>query len=464
MNFIKQDLLTLLISLFLFAGCKNNNSIGLDIDANNAIKGDLVNNEVVMSNTVRSTDVSTAGISRYPIGYMDDAVFGKTEASLALTINPPSVNYDFGLSAQLDSVILVLKLDSIAPNFQSLEPTKFYGDTINSVYSIDVHQLSTPVTSFASNTNHPYNSDLLGNFTGKIKPSTPVKITDIVVGKADTLKSVAPQLRIKLSKEFFQGNIVETSTLITTSNAAFVTAFKGLSVSINKTTSSGLGGISFVNLSNANSYLQLVYKKTNDNASIDTVSVNYPIIGAASSTTVSHNYTGTDIQTQLDNPTTQYDVTYAQGLIGVKTKISFPSLKNFTATYGKAAINKAELVVPAVAGSTAYPFGPLVRLSLYRADIAGQPTQLPDHPSATADGTFGGYYDSLNNRYIFVITSYVQSLIDGKLIDYGAYLAPSAPNEFQLAPTATAAGRTVIGANGNTTNKLKLNIYYTKIN
>ncbi|MET4081271.1 hypothetical protein ABIB40_001216 [Pedobacter sp. UYP30] len=469
MNFIKQDLLTLLIGLFLFAGCKSTNNIGLDVDANTAIKGDLVDNQLVTSATVRSADISTAGLSRYPLGYMDDSVFGKTEASLALTVNPPAVNYDFGLSAQLDSVVLVLKLDSIEVGGSAIEPTKFYGDTTNSTYSIDVHQLSNAITIFKSNAPQPYNDEVLGNFTGKIKPTTPIKITNIVAGKADTLKSVSPQLRIKLSKEFFQTNVVEASTFITTSNAAFVTAFKGLSVSINKTSSTGVGGIAFVNLNGTNSYLQLVYKRTNDKATKDTLSVNYPIIGTSSTTTIAHDYTGTDIQTQLDNPATQYDVTYAQGLVGVKTRISFPMLKNFTATYGKAAINKAELVVPASTGTTAYPFGPLARLSLYRSDIAGQPAQLPDHSGIQGDPkdlstAFGGYYDSLKNRYVFVVTNYVQALVDGKLTDYGAFLAPSALNEFQLIPTATAAGRTVIGSNGNAANKLKLNIYYTKIN
>ncbi len=476
MKFIKQDLLTLLIGLFLFAGCKSTNNVGLDVDATTAIKGELIDNQTITSTTVKSADVGTAGLSRYPLGYMDDPVFGKTEASLALTLYPPSVNYDFGNSADLDSVVLVLKLDSAIAGAEDIEPTKFYGDTTNSVYSIDVHQLTSPITNFLSSTNHPFTNLLLGNFTGKIKPNTSLKITDIVTAQPDTLKSVKPQLRIKLDRQFFQDNVVAPSTFVTKSNSAFVTYFKGLSLTINKVSSTGVGGIAFVQLTNANSYLQLVYRRRNDQAGLDTVSVNYPIVSTASGATLTHNYTGTDVQTQLDNPSTQYNVTYAQGLAGVKTKISFPTLKNFTATYGKAAVNRAELVVPAGTGTTGYPFNPLVRLSLYRFDIAGQPANLPDRnlqpineketQRNLGDSGFGGFYDSLSNRYVFVITSYVQDLIDGKTVDYGTFLAPSGllPTEFQLIPTATAAGRTVIGANDNAANKLKLNIYYTKIN
>lgn len=470
MNFKKQDLLTLLIGLFLFAGCKSTNNIGLDVDATTAIKGDLIDNQTVTSTTVRSADIPTAGLFRYPLGYMNDPVFGKTEASLALTFNPPSINYDFGLSADLDSVVLVLRLDSIKQIYKTLEPVKFYGDTTSSVYSIDVHQLSSPVTNFLSSTNQPYNNMLLGNFTGKIKPNTRIKITDIVTAKPDTLKAVKPQLRIKLDRQFFQDNVVSPSTFITTSNSAFVSSFKGLSLTINKTSSTGVGGIAFIQLTNANSYLQLVYHRKNDKATLDTVSVNYPVVAGVSSATIKHDYSGTDIQTQLDNPSTQYNITYAQGLVGVKTKISFPTLKNFIGTYGKVAVNRAELVVPASTGTTAYPFSPLGRLSLYRSDIAGQPAQLPDHSGPRGDQrdlgdlTFGGFYDSLKNRYVFVITSYVQDLIDGNIVDYGTFLAPTGVDEFQLVPTAMAAGRTIVGSNGNAANKLKLNIYYTKIN
>ena len=474
MKFIKQDLLTLLIGLFLFAGCKSTNNIGLDVDANTAIKGELLDNQTVTSSTVKSADVGTAGLSRYPLGYMNDPIFGKTEASIALTINPPSLNYNYGLSPQLDSVILVLRLDSAVVGAKDIEPTKFYGDTVNSIYSIDVSQLDNPVTNFLSNTEQSSSSTLLGNYTGKIKPNTKIKITDIVAGKPDSLKLLPAQIRIKLDKQFFQDNVVLTSNFITTSNAVFVNSVRGLSVRINKTSSSGIGGISFVQLRNSNSYLQFVYKKTNDKATKDTVSVNYPVVASSSSANIKHDYSGTAIQTQLDNPTTQYNVTYAQGLAGVKTRIFFPTLKNFTATYGKVAVNKAELVVPAGAGTTANPFGPLTRLSLYRSDIAGQPAELPDHdggsptvrpdPRNVGDIIFGGYYDSLKNRYVFVVTSYVQDLIDGKLQDYGAFLAPSDLVEFQIMSTAITASRTVIGANNNTANRLKLNVYYTKIN
>jgi len=465
MKFIKQDLLTLLISLFLFASCKNSSSVGLDVDPNSAIQGTLVSDQLVSSQTVKEPDVTTSNLLRYPLGYINDPVFGKTESSVAMTVVPSENSLDF-TAATLDSAVLVLNLDN-----------QFYGDTTSSKYSIDVYQLTNTITKFKSSDVQAHNSTLLGNFNSKIYPNTPIKVTNIVTGGKDTLQTVKAQIRIPLNKAFIQSTILGLPTTGTTTNIKFSDYFKGLYAEINKTSSTGTGGIAFLDFASANSYLQLVYKKTNSSNGIDTLSKKFPIANASGqviTANIKHDYTGTAVQTQLDNPTLQYNVTYLQALAGVKTKISFPNLKNFTTVYGKAIINKAELIVDLSSGTFAYPFNAPQRLSLYRWDIAGQPVNIPDHDQPTQsypgdqralqDPIFGGYYDALNNRYVFNVKAYVQDLIDNKKVDYGTFLAPTSLTEFQVLPSASSAARAVIGSFGNTTNRLKLNIYYTKIN
>ncbi|KQS41329.1 DUF4270 domain-containing protein [Pedobacter sp. Leaf194] len=467
MKFIKQDLLTLLIGLFLFASCKNPTSVGLDVDPNSAIQGTLVSDQPVSSQTVQEPDVNTANLLRYPLGYMTDPVFGKTEASVAMTVYPSELSIDFGTSSILDSAVLVLDLG-----------TQFYGDTTSSRYSIDVYQLANTITKYKSSDVQAHNTALLGNFNSKIYPNTPIKVTEIVTGAKDTLRTLPAQLRIPLNKAFIQSSILSLATTSTSSNLKFADIFKGLYAEVNKTSSTGTGGIAFLDFSTTNSYLQLVYRKTNASNGIDTLSKKFPItnstIGQIVTANIKHDYTGTPVKTQLDNPATQYTVTYLQAVAGLKTKISFPNLKNFTSVYGKALINKAELVVDLSAGSYAYPFNAPQRLSLYRWDIAQQPVNVPDHDQpatnyagdrrALSDAVFGGYYDALKNRYVFNVTSYVQDLIDSKKLDYGTFIAPTSLNEFEVTPSASSAARAVIGSFGNTTNRLKLNIYYTKIN
>jgi len=466
MKFIKQDLLTLLISLFLFASCKNSSSVGLDVDPNSAIQGTLVSDQLVSSQTIKEPDVTTSNLLRYPLGYINDPVFGKTESSVAMTVVPSELSLDF-TAATLDSAVLVLNLDN-----------QFYGDTTSSKYSIDVYQLTNTITKYKSSDVQAHNSTLLGNFNSKIYPNTPIKVTNIVTGGKDTLQTVKAQIRIPLNKAFIQSTILSLPTTGTATNIKFSDYFKGLYAEINKTSSTGTGGIAFLDFASANSYLQLVYKKTNSSNGIDTLSKKFPIAnanGQVITANIKHDYTGTAVQTHLDNPTLQYNVTYLQALAGVKTKISFPNLKNFTTVYGKAIINKAELIVDLSSGTFAYPFNAPQRLSLYRWDIAGQPVNIPDRDQSTQsyagdprafqnDAIFGGYYDALNNRYVFNVKAYVQDLIDNKKVDYGTFLAPTSLTEFQISPSASSAARAVIGSFGNATNRLKLNIYYTKIN
>ena len=461
MKFTKQDLLTLLIGLFLFASCKNPDGVGLDVDPSTAITGTLVTSEV-RSETIAEPAVNTLNLTRYPLGYMVDPTFGITKSSVAMTLSPPtSLTQDFGTSPTLDSAILVLKIDTTA--------NKLYGDTTSSLYSIDVYQLANKITTYKSSDAQPHNAQLLGNVKKKLYPNTPFKIYDVIPAKTDTLKSVKAQIRIPLDKTFIQQQIVNLAATNFTSNAKFIDYFKGLYAEVNKNTSTGTGGVAFLKLSD--SYLQLVYKKTNSTSGVDTVSVNFPV---ASSTTapatakIEHDYTGTAVATQLNNPPTTanptpYTITYTQGLVGLKTKISFPQLTSFTNTYGKVVVNKAELVVDLSAGTSAYPFTPAPRLALYRWDIASQPTTTPDY-SANNPGILGGYFDSLKNRYIFIVTNYVQGLIDKTVTDYGTFISATGVDVFQITPSAVNADRSVIGTGTNSTNKVKLNIYYTKIN
>ncbi|WP_316830680.1 DUF4270 domain-containing protein [Pedobacter aquatilis] len=466
MKFIKQDLLTLLIGLFLFASCKNPTGVGLDVDPNSAIQGTLVSDQPITSQTVQEPAISTSALSRYPLGYMTDPVFGKTESSVAMTVYPSELSLDFGTSPVLDSAVLVLNLS-----------TQFYGDTTSSKYSIDVYQLTNTITNYKSSDVQAHNSQLLGNFNSKIFPNTPIKVTDIVVGAKDTMRTVPAQIRIPLNKAFIQSTILSLPTTGTSSNVKFAEYFKGLYAEINKTSSTGTGGVAFLDFASTSSYLQLVYKKTSSTSGIDTVSKSFPITATTTqlvAANIKHDYTGTPVKTQLDNPATQYNVTYLQAVAGVKTKISFPNLKNFTSVYGKAVINKAELVVDLSTGTFGYPFNAPQRLSLYRWDIAEQPVNVPDHDQsgtnytgdsrAFTDAIFGGYFDSINNRYVFNVTSYVQDLIDKKKTDYGTFIAPSSLSEFDITPSGSSAARAVIGTFGSTTNRLKLNIYYTKIN
>lgn len=476
MKFIKLDLLTLLIGLFLFASCESTSTIGLEVDPTVALQGDLIDTLTISSRTQLEDITETSGALRHPFGFLKDPIFGTTEASLAMVVNlPGNTTTNFGSSPVLDSAVLVLNYGG-----------QFYGDS-TATYSVNVHQLNDNIStleSFLSNKDYSFSSTVLGSKTGKIYPTTSYKVTDVVLGKADTLRTVTPQMRITLDKTFIQDNILNVNSENLKFNENFVRLFRGLKIQINKSASTGNGGLMFFDFAGANSSLALYYKKSNVTTSgIDTVSVNFPITTTSNpiAATIKHDYTGTEIATQLANPNTQYATTFLQPLAGLKNRISFPYLRKFASELGKVAINKAELVIDLSSGSDVIPYNAAPRLALYRYDIAERRQNLPDNNPQTQNNpggdprypinqlySFGGVFDPVKKQYIFNITLYIQDLIDGKTQDYGTFLAPTPINEFNRFPSISTGARSVIGSfKKNPTagdNTMKLNIYYTKIN
>ena len=466
MKFHKLDLLTLLISLFLFASCENTSNIGLQIDPNSALEGKLVDTLTISSRTMMDDVVATNNLTRYPLGILKDPTFGSTESSLVMALGLPNASYTFGTTPSIDSAVLVLNYS-----------TEFYGDSTQ-FYTFNVRQLANNISndeSYLSNKSYPVENLVLGTKTTRLFPNTKIKINDIVIGAKDTLKAVSPQIRIKLDKDFIQEYIVNVSESALKSDAFFKSYFKGFQVEVSN--AGGNGAMLFVDLAGGNSNLSLYYKKTNTvttPASIDTVTAAFPVGGTLNraAVTVKHNYTGTPIETQLKNPNTQYSQTYLQPLVGLKNKITFPTLPQFSAAVGKVVVNKAELIIDLIPGTDIKPFDAAPRLALYRYDIAEQRTNLPDNSLQTDirgldPSIFGGYFNAVKKQYVFVVTSYIQDLMNNKTKDYGTFLAPTPTNEFLFTPSLSSAARAVIAGQNKSaasgTPNMKLNIYYTKV-
>ena len=487
MKFSKLDLLTLLISLFLFSSCKDSSTIGLNLDDSNKITGTLNDTVTVTLNTVLDEPTSTSGLARYPLGYMKDATFGTTEASIAMAVNLPSGAFTLGAApTSIDSAILVLPFDTSAASSVAgaqYRAKPFYGDS-TAVYTITVSQLNTSIktySSYLSSQVYP-SGDVLGTFTGSIKPTTHVKIISIIDAAPDTALVTVPELRIKLNTAMIQSKILALDSLLLTTDYKFNAAFRGLKITASTTGTNG--GIMFLNFASANSNLEIYYKHQNATTTtkIDTVAAKFPIITTTNpvAATITHNYTGTPIAAQLAAPGV-YQTTYLQAMSGIRNKITFPSLATLKAKIGSnIIINKAELVIDSSDPADSIPFKIAPRLLLYKLDIAGQRANVPDNNAysssantggdlrpATSGVPFGGYYNFTKKSYAFSVTNYVQDIIDGKLIDYGTYLAPIAydalpsyPNPY---PLANNASRVVIGSFNNTSNrKIRLNIYYVK--
>jgi hypothetical protein len=460
MKLFKLDLLTLLISLFILSSCQDTESIGLDVDPATEIRGSLIDTITINASTVVEDSIITNTLEQYPLGYLNDPIMGKTSASIgmSLTLDPPGLS--FGTNPVLDSAVLVLYYGR-----------EFHGDS-TSKFQIEVRQLSNviPESSPQYNTKTiASNSQILGSKFSSFNLKDSVKVTELVKGKPDVQKSKAPHLRIQLDKNFISNNLLNANASTLVSNLELNKALKGLYLSVNNAQTTGKGGIAFFNLTDS-SRLEVYYKSENGTAT-DTTLQKFPIKNNLSPVVANfkHDYTGTAIQTQLNNPNTKFDNTFVQGLAGLRTKLNFPHLDKLK-SLGNITINKAELVVSVVGGTD--QFKPAQRLLLYQTDIAKQRQLIQDfgiNPVISlTDLDFGGFYDSKNKRYKFVITTYIQDMLRGRTKQYDTYIAPVLINYNRQSgpvPSGATATSAVIGSGkAGVSYKMKLNIIYSKIN
>ncbi|RYY26756.1 MAG: DUF4270 family protein [Sphingobacteriaceae bacterium] len=472
MKFVKTDLLTLLISLFILSGCKKPDAVGLAIDPSEVINGTLLDTVSIATNTLRDDSVITsnltnsAGIPISPLAYCRDPELGITEANVAMSISTPNqlaFTRPTG-TVTVDSAVLVLRY---APN-------GFYGDTASTKYQLNVYQLTEQplALNYYNTKSWTYNPTQLGTRNFNARPKDSVSILQIVTGAADVRRRVAPQIRIPVNTAFVRNNILLTDSLKLIGTEAFKRYFKGLYLTFDKAQTTGAGGNFYLRTDSCQ--LNIYYKKTSSAGVIDTVMASFPAAGYYASQ-IKHDYTGTVIPAALNN-TKSAGIVYMQGLAGLRTKIAFPSLAtSVRQQIGNATLNRAELIVTPVAGTQIYPFLPAPKLTMYRYNIAKQRTYIPDYYYSSQydfdkryiQNAFGGLYNPTKNEYHFVITGYITDLIAGKTIDYGTFLAPvdyyntNIVYQYSAAGATQAAGRVIAGGDKTSAYKMKLNIIYT---
>ncbi len=463
MKYIKLDLLTLLISLFIFSSCEKTGTIGLDIAPEDSLKSVFTDTITVNALTTKEDSVITSNISQNPFGFLTDPVFGTTEANLALALNLPSDNYSFGTSPSLDSAVLVLKYGD-----------EFYGDSLASNYAISIHQLksvfNTSKSYYNTNTWGDYSTEPVIGSVNNVKRfawNDSTSITAIIKGGPDKpATKVAPQIRIRLSSDFINNYFLSANAKSKlTNNATFSAFLKGLFVTINKNGSTGAGGIIFFNLQSTVSALEVYYKTPNGSA-IDTNVATFKAVGASQ---IKHSR-GTIIQAQLNNPNPDPPVVYVQPLAGLRTKLHFPFIKGLKKD-GNISVNKAELVVT-VTDADDNIFKPAPRLTLYQLDIAGQRKPVPDNAIGIDnrfldERIFGGFYNATTKTYTFNITSYIQDLINKPIDQYDTFIAPidlPLTGRANISPAATTAARAILGGKNHPQSPIKLKITYTRPN
>jgi len=422
----KSFLFIILTAAFLFTlnGCEDAVETGLNLlpteDQINTVYSDTttVTTLTMLEDTLRADELSAQ-----LLGSDLSPTFGLSVASVFTQVNLEGTPA-FGLQPVADSLVLILAYSG------------HYGDT-SGIQGVVAYRLTEDMLSaseYYSNNTFAYDANALGSLSYYSRPNTKVAVD------SDT---VAPHIRILLSQALANEIIALNGQSTLSSNAEWLAYFKG--IFLESQTVTYPGAISYFNF--FNSRLTLYFHELND-----TISKNYNFsLTGARVNNFSHDYTGSQVGLQLNDPNTNDSINYLQALAGVKTKITFPYLKHFLDS-GSIAINRAELTIST--GEVTIPYSLPNKTFLVTTSDDGTMIFPIDYYESTS--YYGGDLNSTSNGYKFNIARQLQRYLDGVVSNADFYLI--------ISSSGVEANRAIIRSGKNPADRMKLSIFYTKIN
>ena len=427
--------------------------------------------DVVSKNT--AYDTISVGISdNHVLGYVDDAIFGKTTASINFQIATPTVPFSWGISKDniiVDSIVLCLSYQSTWGD--SISPIKLH------VYSMDPEVIFNNDSAYNNNKVFEKGTELTQFKTAKfVYPYT----LDDVDTTAYYGEVATNQIRIKLDNSFGEQLVGYDSATVYQSDSTFYNSVRGLIVEPEQTQLSK--ALMLVSLTDTATHLS-VYYHSKDNADTLTRRFSPNVLTSASSNTIIRNYQGTQIPSYIASSNTNDDLIFMQSSPGIYSTIQTPGVDLLS----NRIIHRAELLMYQVPDAASDQYLTPPNLFLAALDTSGRRVIIPH--DITYSGTsisnllqFGVAPISGSNgyHYSFDITRYVQGIITNKeklyklalVAPYNQFVSiPVTDTSFYTAPIATPSlntagvGRIRLGggSNGNSAYKMRLHIVYSLV-
>ncbi len=436
-------LLWVTLMVVALAACRRpEDELGRDlIDPRDTLGLVVTDTTTLLAWTVAEAPVKTSGLSRNALGSYMDPRFGMVRASIVSQVRLSTNNVGSGQDNSglvIDSVVLALRFDDASPVYGDLGAQRFTVHEITDLLSVDSIYRVDDVPA-------RLDQDLVRSHSGLITPSPGVRP---VVG-GDTL---APQLRIPLAPAFGQRLLARFGTPDMVDNTAFLNYFKGLLIGVdNPGQLPGQGGILYLNLLLAESKVTLYYRNTLPGVE-DTLRFDLLINeNCVRYTVMEHGHAGA-VEPGLPEAladSTLGSTCYLQALGGLRTRIALPHILDYPAAQLRA-LAKAELLVP-LKGMAPDAMPPSNTLFVFRRNEAGEDLLVPDQ--LTAGLNVGGQLDKDAGVYRFVITRYVQNLLDAGYANTGLSLVPG--------NGGVSVDRTVIGGPQDVEDPMKLVLTFT---
>ncbi len=440
LNTPRSLLLTALAALlFCFPGCrKPTDDIGSDIGVvGGTINSAFTDTFTVKAITVREDSVRTDRTSLAPFGSFFDPYFGITTSSLYLNFSLNQV-FSSGLTGvnQVDSVVLRIRYGS---------PTHF-GDIgkYKGLIRVTAYRLLEKLTvqtgagtGYFSTRNFNVDPNPVGSGMILANPFDSVKVNGV---------NEAPHIRLKLNNSFGFQLLTENPSAFSSTDL-FLDYFKGLFLKVTPADQFGAGGFLYL-LPPANGSRLTVYY--NDSSRINM------LVNPDNSVWVTrheHNYAyALPPFTNFSTPVSGEQNVLIQPLSGSKVKIHIPYLKDFNADKS-IGVNKAELVLPVDDAFTGkYPVPPQLLLARYDA-ARDSLFNLADF--VQSQGNNGGLYNPDRKEYAFNITLHVQAVLSG--------LTANDTLVLETANKQTRGNRVMLMGTDRITDRMRLRIYYTKL-
>lgn len=444
----------IIIVFFLGTSCNDPTVIGSDLLAGDQLDiafTDTVTlksyNKKIDSLATFNPSPSVSKIQNFPIGSMEDPIFGTSSSAVyaqpTLNINFP----DFDPVLGWDSVVLVL------PYFAKGS----YGD-LEDTYSLEVYQLAEnfPDTTLYSNMDYMTES-LIGQVD--YQPFVNDSVEIIQPGTVNEIIKVPPQLRIPLD-ETFADYLFALDSPYNSSVPDFEEFFKGIYI---KPTSTNKGMPSFTiraqvtGNSVANAGIRVYYH-------VDTVYSEYlyPIFSSNVVTAkYEHDYSSSPLNLETEflgeNATHTDSLLFIQGMSGTDFVIEIPYAENLS----NKVLNKAELVFPLATLPDDDPniYLPVDQIIVFEIQDDGTRRVIDDYVLANnrngPDGfaeLFGGDYSSQDSTYKINITTHLQDMSRGLV---------SEKMVVTLFPKAEQAARMIVNGPGHSIRPAKLDLTFT---
>ena len=217
---------TVIAVVFSLVACEDDfETIGTGVIGEPNFNANLYDEADISVTNIDLGPVQTNNLPLFLLGTYEDQVFGKQEASILSQVYLSQTNPNFGNEPVVDSV--VLSIPYFSTEISTEEGEKGY--RLDSIYGNSPIKLSVLATNFFLNDYDPatnfeksqkyysnLSSQVLDNGvttlyeTNNFKPSAQelVLINEKAIASEDTVR-LPPQLRVKLSTNFFQSKIID---------------------------------------------------------------------------------------------------------------------------------------------------------------------------------------------------------------------------------------------------------------